>query len=293
MNEPNEKAPLLNEDEKLRIQAEEIYRNEVKLRFERQDKAESWRARLWLFLNSGLGLWFLSTCIVGGITFWYAQRQQAEQQRIERTEKDEKREGESKQKELEKARNNAALVVVLLPHLASPENKQSQLAIAVTHYLKDKGELPGELESVLAEIVKGGNLANNSPGDQAKVNAAAAVLDLPEKSELTNRSDLTSLPPRVYMQIATQTQREMAQSIQTRLRTSGFLVPGIENVEGKASSPKKTEVRFYRDEDRNEALQVIQILKDAGLPANDEPQKVSGAGQGTRPRHYEVWISKS
>ena len=30
MNEPNEELPLLNEDEKLRLQAEEIYRNEVK-----------------------------------------------------------------------------------------------------------------------------------------------------------------------------------------------------------------------------------------------------------------------
>jgi hypothetical protein len=293
MNEHNEKLPLLNGDEKLRIQAEEIYRNEVKLRFEHQDKTESWRARIWLFLNSGLGLWFLSTCIVGGITFWYAEHQQAEKIRLEQAGNIEKQKAEEKQKELEKARYNASLVIVLLPHLASPENKQNQLAIAVTHYLKDKGELPGELESVLAEIVRGGNLSSTSPSDQEKINAAAAVLDLPQKSELENRPDLTSLPPRVYMQIATQTQREMAQSIQTRLRASGFLVPGIENVEGKATSPSQTEVRFYRDEDRNEASQVIRILKEAGLQPKGDPQKVPGGGKGTRPRHYEVWISKS
>jgi hypothetical protein len=293
VDEPNETLALLNQDERLRIQAEEIYRHEVKARFEGQEKTKTWRDKLWIFLNSGLGLWFLSTCIVGGITYWYAERQEAEKHRIEVAANIEKQEIEKKQKELEKARYNASLVIVLLPHLASPENKQNQLAIAVTHYLKEKGELPGELESVLAEIVKGGNMPNSSPSDQAKVNAAAAVIDIPQKSELDNRSDLTSLPPRVYMQIPTQAQREMAQSLQSKLRASGFLVPGIENVENKATSPKQTEVRFYRDEDRSEALQVIRILTEAGQQPNSEPQKIPGGGKGTRPRHYEVWISKS
>ena len=101
------------------------------------------------------------------------------------------------------------------------------------------------------------------PSDQAKVNAAAAVIELPQKSELNNRTDLTSLLPGV-LQVPAQSQREMAQTLQSKLRASGFLVPGIENVEGKATSPMQTEVRFYRDEDRGEALQVVPILTGAG-----------------------------
>lgn len=198
-----------------------------------------------------------------------------------------------KQNEFEKARRNASLVTVLLPHLASQDDKQSRLAIAVTRFLREKGELPGELDSALVEIVQGGNLQNAAPGEQAKVNAAAAVIDIPPSSGQENRADVASLPPRVYIQVPGETQRPLAQSLQSKLRASGFIVPGIENIGGKAIVPEQTEIRYYRDEEKGEASRVITILKDAGVQVKDEPQKIPGKGGGTRPRHYELWISRS
>jgi hypothetical protein len=81
------------------------------------------------------------------------------------------------------------------------------------------------------------------------------------------------------------------------LRKQHFLAPGIENV-GKKSNihiPGKTEVRYYRDEEKDEAVRIISILKglNLGLHINEDPQRIPGTGRGTRPRHYEIWFSKS
>jgi len=47
---------MLTNEEKLKIKAEEAYRNEVR----KSQNTDNKKSSFWTFLNSGLGIWFLS-----------------------------------------------------------------------------------------------------------------------------------------------------------------------------------------------------------------------------------------
>jgi hypothetical protein len=64
-----EEAPVLTEDEKKRITAEEIFRQEVRLSL--PEKASGRRVKVWKFLNSAFGLFLLSTIVIGGLSRLY------------------------------------------------------------------------------------------------------------------------------------------------------------------------------------------------------------------------------
>lgn len=59
---------MLDESDKARIRAEEIYREEV-----RAGLGGTKKGRLSTFLNSPLGIWFLSTVVIGSLSLAYAQ----------------------------------------------------------------------------------------------------------------------------------------------------------------------------------------------------------------------------
>ena len=108
------------------------------------------------------------------------------------------------------------------------------------------------------------------------------------------QTELAAIAPRVYIQIGDESQRGPARVLQARLKEDGFIVPGIENVGSKAVLTVKAEVRYYRDEEKDEALKIVQIMSTTGIGAavNDVPRKIEG-GSGVRRRQYEVWFPKS
>ncbi len=269
-----------------RIRMEEVYRQEIRQHLQQKAAPPPKSSKILQFLNSALGIWFLSTCIVGMITFFYGQHQ-ARQKKLEEREK------EQRQVALERDRYNISLVTALVPYLASSEEREWKLALQVTGYLKSKGELPKELESILAGIVRTGVSQDNTPAQQAKADAAAAVIDnIQPLTQQENNNISTSLPARVYIQIAGEAQRSMAQALQVQLRGDNFIVPDIENIAGKANAPRYTEVRYYTESEKPEALQLIAALKklpQAGQ-VRDEPLLISA--KGVRARHYEVWFSR-
>lgn len=59
---------MLTDEEKLKLKAEEIYRDEVRKSLsDNKRKSNS----IWTFFNSGLGLWFLSTIVIGVFTYLF------------------------------------------------------------------------------------------------------------------------------------------------------------------------------------------------------------------------------
>jgi hypothetical protein len=64
---------MLTDEEKLRIRAEEIYRDELRRALNGHQSPPGRLVRLTRFLNTSLGIWFLSTVIVGVATFFAAQ----------------------------------------------------------------------------------------------------------------------------------------------------------------------------------------------------------------------------
>jgi hypothetical protein len=62
-----DQSAMLGEDQQHRIRLEEVFRSEVRTQVEAHTRQRSHRARVVAFLNTGFGLWLLSTLAVGGI----------------------------------------------------------------------------------------------------------------------------------------------------------------------------------------------------------------------------------
>ncbi|MBX7221599.1 MAG: hypothetical protein K1Y36_16735 [Blastocatellia bacterium] len=277
---------MLNDDEKTRIQLEEQYRHEVRQTLGGAGEKPKRKGLLWEFFNSSLGIWFLSTCVVGAISFFYNVHQNNEKLAREQQAATERREIEEKQVKAQIINRNANLVITLLPYLASADDKQRNLALAVSGYLRQKGELPGELEAALVAVAAGDS-SRTTPEKLKQMEAAAAIIDQGQGTKLPD-SLLTGIPARVYLQISRESDRPLAQKIQSRLRESFFLVPGIAVVQGKATQPNQTEVRYHQDEELPEARRILDVVKQLDPSANPEPQKISR--EGGRPRQYEIQL---
>ncbi len=260
-----------------RIWHEESYRIEARQQLEKSTIGKK-HARIWEILNSSIGIWFLSTCVVGSITFAYSLWQQ-EQQALNK----------SHQKGIETARNNATLVTVLLPYLASDEKKKWGMAMEIIKYMKVNGELPGELEYALEGIVDKSDTSVKSAGDRDKIERAIAIIDISKGNQTTSTDADLSLPARTYIQIATENQRPVAKALESILNTGGFITPGIENVGAYAQIPPIMEIRYYRDQDKSEAQSLIVLIKQhhTEWQIKNTPVKAQGTA---RPRHYEIWF---
>ena len=69
---------MLSDEAKTQISAEEIYRQEVREELERKSnkrKKKSSGARIWAFLNTSLGIWFLTTIVIGFATWAFTNWQ--------------------------------------------------------------------------------------------------------------------------------------------------------------------------------------------------------------------------
>jgi hypothetical protein len=67
--------PLTDQEQRV-IQAEEIYRDEVRRKLSAIEPIKSRSKRVLVFLNTALGIWLLSTVVVGVLTWSYAQLQE-------------------------------------------------------------------------------------------------------------------------------------------------------------------------------------------------------------------------
>ena len=135
-----------------------------------------------------------------------------------------------------------------------------------------------------------------NPTDE-QINKKANINEQIEQKEAPLvASSSTILKPRVYLQISDESQRPLAQSLQSTLSYEGFQAPGVENTGRKSNvhMPSKTEVRYYREEELSDALRLVSILKSQplGSPINEVPLKIPGNGRGTRPGHFEIWFAK-
>ncbi|MBV9928532.1 MAG: hypothetical protein JOZ96_26185 [Acidobacteria bacterium] len=77
---------MLTEDDKKRIREEEVYRQEVRRELEAEKPGPSGGQRLWEVFNKPLVLWFLSTILVGFISWMYASREAQNKELSQRTE---------------------------------------------------------------------------------------------------------------------------------------------------------------------------------------------------------------
>ncbi|MEP7317544.1 MAG: hypothetical protein ABI921_02350 [Panacibacter sp.] len=118
----------------------------------------------------------------------------------------------------------------------------------------------------------------------------AGVVKKSIENNILKTDSSKQIQPRVYIQIANNDQRHRAAEIATLLQTDGFIVPGIENMEGKTNTLTTSEVRYYKSNDivSSDTQTISKIFKIASLPV--PMMRAFPASVNVRPRHYEIWF---
>jgi hypothetical protein len=83
---PAEPTLTLSPQDKARIRAEEIFREEVRREIEANNPKQSPQDNAWSILNSSFALWFLSSVVVAGITAAFAKYQKNHSARMQKNE---------------------------------------------------------------------------------------------------------------------------------------------------------------------------------------------------------------
>ena len=96
------------------------------------------------------------------------------------------------------------------------------------------------------------------------------------------------LTPRIFIHIADESQRSKMSELQLMLKASGFTAPGIENVSGRADIPKNPNVRFFNDEDAENANTIAEQLKSLGFTT---AYAYRVKGMRARIGTLEIWLS--
>lgn len=146
-------------------------------------------------------------------------------------------------------------------------------------------------------------LAAANTADQKKAKEASAILQNTSAEAVTTsiqklpESVVTKLPARVYLHIADENQRRQAKTWQSALTNSGYVSPGIQNVAGKGYSPDTLEVRYFDENSRSAAENVLEILKRSGAKDGRASYVIPTANDlriwPDIKSHFEVWAGKN
>ena len=120
--------------------------------------------------------------------------------------------------------------------------------------------------------------------ESARPHIQAQITKAIEKSE-------TETAPKIDLHIAAESQREDVRDLRTDYIKDGYVAPGVENVAKLgAVIPKETEVRYFREEDKEEAAKLAAQLAKKGV--NAKPVEVKQNGN-EKARQFEVWFSRN
>ena len=128
-------------------------------------------------------------------------------------------------------------------------------------------------------------------GDSVRVEQAVASL----ASNLSDEGQ-SAIKPRVYLYIADEKQRPKAEEFKEALIKRGNLVPGIQDVGGKGYIPDTLEVRYFAEESRGYAENILSTLKEKGVAGRVSyviPSASDLKISSNVRTHFEVWASKS
>jgi hypothetical protein len=96
------------------------------------------------------------------------------------------------------------------------------------------------------------------------------------------------LRPRVYFQGVTREHAALAAKLTPLLAQRGYEVPGFEYVK---EVPSRTELRYFRDEDEQIAIEAVGILRESGLPGIVLTRVRGFDASNVRPGQLEVWLA--
>jgi hypothetical protein len=140
---------------------------------------------------------------------------------------------------------------------------------------------------VIAKKAEDGTASPAEIEEKARLIEKASTLN----QSLLSSSSQTDLKPRVYFHIQDESQRTQAKLLADEIEgRANIVVPGVQRVD---AGPEVTELRYFKSVEEQEARQISGVLSSLGLKVETKYVRGFESSNKIRPRHYELWISKS
>jgi len=172
-------------------------------------------------------------------------------------------------------------------------NTQAEEVSKTTQALrKEKAELEKTINEAKASIANNPNcveaekILDNADTDIQPTKMVTPTTNPLKTPNVTSSPTTTPVPSdtspsTVYVQIVEKTQRDSAKKIIQALAGGNFKFPGIELVERKVA---QTQVRYFREEDKTRANELVGKLIKQGIPATAvSPYKTNSS--------LEIWFA--
>jgi len=145
--------------------------------------------------------------------------------------------------------------------------------------LQGRVKSQGKLISGLQQATLAATEADPKQGEQTK--------DTVER--ILAQTEDAKLPPRIYVQIAREDQRKHAAEVARQLQSRGYIVPGIENVRGKA--PTSSQIRYCANDKiaEEDLAGIMKTLQSISISVTS--YRLPNCGN-IRPGHYEIWFGE-
>ena len=161
------------------------------------------------------------------------------------------------------------ILEIFAEKITNPDEAQRILALRLLKAID--GDLAAKLATAVSE----------AEPKQSKVRQVA--------NEVAEEADARAkLLPRIYIHIRAEEDRKYSASVAEKLKTNGFVVPGIERLVDRG--PSSSQLRYFRKSEEPEAKRIVDFLKSNGVDVS--PKYIAGyeASDKIRPGHYELWF---
>ncbi len=195
------------------------------------------------------------------------------------------------QKKANEIAKQADRLSVLIKHLASNNPRERKIAVDISSFLADNGQLPTELIPTIIDLADTGE---NSAEAKKAANLLAKIGEKAPQLKKQIQQSAVDIPARVYFHITQESQRTPAKALASRLITQlvaiDLKVPGVQRVSG----PENTQFRFFKAEEKEEAQRIVASLRtlDIRVVLVDLSSRYQNS-KNIRPRHYELWLGKN
>ena len=288
----------LTEQQKLDIQQDEAFRQEVRTQLGPGKRPATLLDRVSAFGESKVGFWLIATVLAGSLSSVYgAVQRYLDRDRIAASEARERKQ------------HDVDLVMKLSPMLTSSNQPVVAAGVHVLEELArteavDRSLARILIENLLASTVAAAKQPEATPEARMRAETVLALTtDAGRLSEIQGAPAVdapapavrdaiqgNALPARVYIQVGSDEDREPARAMTPALHQAGFLVPGVEKVR---SVPDAPEIRYCEgkvDPGHPQSLAqavdpfFVQKVKLLVLPAS--------LCTRVRQNHFELWLPK-
>ncbi|RZL37856.1 MAG: hypothetical protein EOP35_07410 [Rubrivivax sp.] len=261
------------------------------------------RKGLFEFLDSKFGFWLVTTLFVAVWSSSYA----AIDRYMHKDEAERTRAAES-------ARRDMDAVLKVVPLLFADDAGQQDLAVKLLLSLRSKKALEDDslalVQAVLDARLKTGSGAGATDNERRQAAlilkaedgdriaaianptaASATPAAMPPTLAVARQLNDAELPPRVYLQIGDEADRDVAKRLRSAFASANVLAPGIELVDAR-HTPDRSDLRYCADKlDASALARVSAVLQQSRVTVANRPLPPA-ACRSVRFNHMELWLQR-